>query len=287
MRLVLDARARRWVRRLPAVNVYSAAELVLLAGLAVQTARLVWAIVTPVGPLGDWRPAEPQVAGSAPAVLASFDPFFRVSGAASAGPATVTQLQLKLFGTRIDEASGRGSAIVAGPDGLQRSIAVGDEIVGGVKLRSVAFDHVTLDRGGRAEDLYLDQSGAGGAAPVSTSPGGSGSPLMAPPPAPLPGAVPVAQLRADIGFSPRLDGGRFTGLTVRPQGAGNGFRAAGLRDGDVVTSIGGRPATGPSDFDRIATDFAGGGILPVTVERGGQPTSLSIPIAPSNGGGAR
>ncbi|MGI4733333.1 MAG: type II secretion system protein N [Janthinobacterium lividum] len=280
MRLVLDARARRWVRRLPAVNAYSAAELALLAGLAVQTARLVWAMVTPIGPLGDWRPAEPTVAGSAAAVLTGFDPFFRVSGAAGAAPATVTQLQLKLFGTRIDEASGRGSAIVAGPDGVQRSIAVGEEIVGGVKLKSVAFDHVTLDRGGRAEDLYLDQSGgaSAGASPVAAQ--GAGAAPLLPTPSALPGAVPVAQLRADVGFSPRLDGGRLTGLTVHPQGAGTAFRAAGLRDGDVVTSIGGRPATGAADLDRIATDFAGGGILPVTVERGGQPTALSIPIAP-------
>lgn len=275
MRLVLDARARRWVRRLPAVNVYSAAELGLLGLLAIQAARLVWAVATPVGPLGDWRPAEPEVAGSAAAVLASFDPFFRISGAGTGPAAAVTQLQLKLFGTRIDEASGRGSAILAGPDGVQRSIAVGEEITGGVKLGGVAFDHVTLDRGGRTEELYLDQSGA---APIATSV--VGTPGAVPSVAP-PGAVPMAQLRADVAFAPRLNGGQMTGLTVHPQGAGTAFRAAGLRDGDVVTSIGGRPATGPADLDRIASDFAGGGNLPVTVERGGQPTSLSIPIAPT------
>ena len=48
MRLKLDARGRAILRRLPSVNVYSAAELLLLAGLAVQAARLVWTIVTPV-----------------------------------------------------------------------------------------------------------------------------------------------------------------------------------------------------------------------------------------------
>lgn len=292
MRLVLDARARRWVGRLPGVTIYSVAELVLLAGLAVQAARLIWAVVTPVGPLGDWRPAEPAVAGSPAAALAGFDPFFRISGAGGGAPAAVTQLQLKLFGTRIDEASGRGSAILAGPDGVQRSVAVGEEIVGGVKLRAVAFDHVTLDRSGRTEDLYLDQAGAQTAGQPAGQPGGAsvapaafglapGAPsILAPPPAP-PGSVPVAQLRSDIAFAPRLDGGRIVGLAVRPVGAGTAFRAAGLREGDVVTSIGGRPATGPADFDRIAADFAGGGTLPVTVERNGQPTGLSIAIAPT------
>ena len=39
MRLKLDVRARRLLRRLPVVNVYSVAELALMAGLAVQGAR--------------------------------------------------------------------------------------------------------------------------------------------------------------------------------------------------------------------------------------------------------
>ena len=158
MRLELDARARRLLRRLPRTNLYSALELVLLAALAVQCARLLWVIVTPVGPLGAWRPEQPGVAGSPIEILRGFDPFFR--SAPVAGPAVVTSLQLTLYGTRIDEAVGGGSAIIAGPDGVQMSVAVGDEIVPGVKLKAVAFDHVTVDRGGVAEDLFLDQSGA-------------------------------------------------------------------------------------------------------------------------------
>ena len=63
MRLVTDGRARRLLRRLPTVNLYSATELVLLVLLAAAGARLIWTIVTPVGPLGEWRPAAPVVAG--------------------------------------------------------------------------------------------------------------------------------------------------------------------------------------------------------------------------------
>src|SRR5882757_4918295 len=112
MRLVLDARARALLRRLPRTNVYSVLELLLLVGLAVQCARLVWTIVTPVGPLGDWRPAQAGFPGSPAAVLQGFDPFFRLSGD-DGKPAVVTSLQLTLFGTRIDEAMGGGSAIIA------------------------------------------------------------------------------------------------------------------------------------------------------------------------------
>ncbi len=278
MRLKLDARARRWLKRWPAVNPYSAGELVLLAGLAAQCARLVWAIVTPVGPLGDWRPAQPVVPPEPTELLRSFDPFFRVSGA-QAGPAVVTSLQLKLYGTRVDEATGRGSAIIAGPDGAQKSIAVGEEIVPGVTLKSVAFDHVTVSRGAAPEDLYLDQSGAATPAAVAAP---SGTPLTGAPPGSAPaGAVPVAQLRSDILFTPRLQGGQLTGLVVRPQGAGQAFRAAGLKEGDVLLSIAGRPVTGAGDLDAVARDYAKGGALPITVERGGALTPLTVPIAPA------
>lgn len=284
MRLKLDARARRLLRRLPVVNVYSVAELALMAGLAVQAARLVWVLATPVGPLGDWRPAGVTVPGSPISLLTSFDPFFRLQGATT-GPATVTALQLTLFGTRLDEATGRGSAIVAGPDGIQQSVAVGDEVQPGVTLKAVAFDHITLNRGGAEEDLFLDQSGQTPAAP------GNGPPMGPPdnmrpnipggaPPRPSAGpTIGVGQLRTEIGFIPRLDGGRVSGLAVRSQGTGQAFRQAGLREGDVITAIGGRPVSGPADFDRIATDYAGGGNIPITVERGQNTLPLAITIA--------
>ncbi|APX65458.1 type II secretion system protein N [Sphingomonas sp. gentR] len=276
MRLRLDARGRRWLRRLPVVNVYSVAELALMAVLAVQGARLLWVIATPVSPLGEWRPLAPAIAGSPAAILEGFDPFFRLQGQ-QAAPAAVTTLQLTLFGTRLDEASGRGSAILAGPDGVQRSVSVGEEIQPGVTLKAVAFDHITIDRGGATEDLYLDQSDA--------PPAAAGAPTPAAPSVQAPGSVPpaggvaIAQLRSDIGFIPRLDGARVSGLVVRPQGSGAAFRAAGLREGDIVTALGGRPVTGPGDLDRLAADFAQGGSLSITVERGDQTLPLSLQIA--------
>ena len=276
MRLKLDARTRRLLRRLPVVNVYSLAELILIAGLATQSARLVWTLVTPVSPLGDWRPAAVTVPGRPYDVLAGFDPFFRLGGPQQ-GPATVTSLQLTLFGIRVDEASGRGSAIVAGPDNVQKSVAVGEEIQPGVRLKAVAFDHITIDRGGTAEDLFLVQSDAPAAAPGAPAVPGA-------PPAPggvQPAAIRANQIRDEIGFIPRIDSGRISGLVVRPQGSGTLFRTAGLRDGDVVTAIGGRPVSGPQDLDRVTADFAGGGNIPITVERGSQTLALAITIAPN------
>ena len=280
MRLKLDARTRRLLRRLPVVNVYSLAELILIAGLATQSARLVWTLVTPVSPLGDWRPAEVTVPGRPYDVLAGFDPFFRLGGA-QPGPATVTSLQLTLFGIRVDEASGRGAAILAGPDNIQKSVAVGEEIQPGVRLKAVAFDHITIDRGGTSEDLFLVQSDA----PAGAQPAALGAPGTPPaPPSPgtgAPAAIRANQIRNEIGFIPRIDSGRISGLVVRSQGSGALFRNAGLRDGDVVTAIGGRPVSGPQDLDRVTADFAGGGNIPITVERGSQTLALAITIAPN------
>src|SRR3569623_3739065 len=159
MRLVLDARARAWLKRFPRTNLYSLADFLLLAALAVQCARLVWLVETPTTPLGDWRPAAPGFAGSPSAMLRDFDPFFRLSGGDDR-PGVVASLQLTLFGTRVDEAMGGGSAIIAGPDNVQKSVAVGQEIMPGVKLKAVAIDHVTIDRGGASEELYLPQASA-------------------------------------------------------------------------------------------------------------------------------
>lgn len=277
MRLSFDARARALLRRIPVVNVYSLAELVLLGVLAVQCARLVWTVVTPVTPLGDWRPAGVTLPSAPGEVLRGFDPFYRISGVQS-GPAVVTSLQLKLFGTRIDEAMGRGSAILAGPDGVQKSVAVGEEVMPGVMLKEVAFDHVSIERGGVREDLFLDQSG-----------GGAGAAPMPPPNGPLPsegnapsppgGGLTVQQFQDEIGFVPRVEGGRINGLVVRPQGSGAAFRAAGLREGDIVTQIGGRAVQGPADIERLAGQFSGGGSMALTVDRGGQSLNLNVPVA--------
>jgi general secretion pathway protein C len=122
----------------------------VLAGLA--AARLVWLAITPAGPLGT-----PPVALPTGPVVVAVDPFF------PAGPAaadTVSSLDLVLLGTRVDAASGRGSAILATPDGQQKSVGVGEEIMPGVRLAAVEFESVTLDRGGALEQLYIDQSGS-------------------------------------------------------------------------------------------------------------------------------
>lgn len=280
MRLEIDQRARRMLAMLPVRRVYSVIELLLLAALAVQGARLVWMVATPVGPLGDWRATLPGGGESGAAMLRGFDPFFRLEAAPGGQPATVTSLALVLFGTRTDGATGRGSAIIAASDGEQKAYTIGDEVAPGVTLKQVAFDHVTLSRGGVDEDLFIDQS-VGAATTASTVGAPETSSVLNGMPTAAAGAAPItpAKLRAEVGFIPRVEGGKVTGLVVRPQGSGAIFRQIGLIEGDIVTQIAGRPVNGQADLDQLAAQFTKGGNLSLTIERGAEQLPLVVALS--------
>ena len=55
--------------------------------------------------------------------------------------------------------SGRhvGSAIIAGPDGVQKAFAVGETVAQGVTLAAVGADHVELSRGGARMTLSFPE----------------------------------------------------------------------------------------------------------------------------------
>src|SRR3546814_9047003 len=84
-------------------------------------------------------------------------PFFRAGQPASGREVVVTSLALQVYGIRLNEGSGLGSAIIETPDGMQSSFAVGDAILPGVVLKAVAFDHVSIDRGGAEEQIFIDR----------------------------------------------------------------------------------------------------------------------------------
>lgn len=130
----------------------------IVAGLGLLCALLLLRLITADRPQ---PPAMPQPGPPATAdrsLLAGHDLFFG-AGAAPGEVLPVTDLPFTLHGLRTDSVTGRGSAIIAGADGLQDSHAVGERLGDGVLLVAVAFDHVVLDRDGRREALWLDTSG--------------------------------------------------------------------------------------------------------------------------------
>lgn len=268
MAITLTERVKLQSRK---ITVVPAGHLILgvLAVLtAVQIARFFWILITPVGPVNDWRaPSVNIVPQSARmALFAGFDPFFR-NDAAADSTQNVTSLSLTLFGVRTNESSGGGSAIIAGEDGVQKSYAIGEEVAPGVTLDSVAFDHVILSRGGVKESLYLDQS-----VPAETvSPPASGTSTTPPTPGGTVG-LNADTLQKSIGFAPRNEGGRVTGLVLQARDDGTMLRLAGFQAGDIVVGINGRPVSSAAD---IASQIRPGARLSVEVERGG----AKVPIA--------
>ncbi|WP_426166433.1 type II secretion system protein N [Sandarakinorhabdus sp. DWP1-3-1] len=237
-----------------------AAELAALAVLALAAARLFWAVVTPVTPLGDWQPPATTTATVDRSILGSFDPFFRQP--VDDGRAQVSGLALTLVGTRVDTVSGRGSAIIAAGDGVQSSYLVGETVQPGVTLQAVGFDSVTLLRGGTPEKLFLDQSAGG----IPVTPAAIGA---------APNAGPAPRLAADVQVTPRLNGSAITGYVLAPKGSGAAFATAGLQPGDVLVSVDGAPVAALGDPAALARQLDSGGIE-IGVERGGRIVKLRI-----------
>jgi general secretion pathway protein C len=262
-------RTARFAGRLKRLTVYSAAELLLLVLIAAQAARLVWVMLVPPGPVGDWR-AQSVTAPADPALLSSFDPFFRLSGAA--GPAVVTSLNLKLTGVREDRATGRGSAIIQLPDGQQLNFAVGEELMPGVRLTAVGFDNVTITRNGTTEQIFLDQSPVAQVvgAPAPAAPGAPPTPNIV---SSAPQPAPIAAGQA-LSLQPRVAGGQVNGLVVAPGSDGGlAFRTAGFAPGDVIVAINGQRI---SSLEQARGAMGRGGEVDVMVDRGGQAVPLRV-----------
>ena len=267
----------RLIGRVPQASVADLLLVSAVAVAAVQAARLIWTVLTPLAPIGDWQPAKTQMVPLAerPALFGGFDPFFKTQ-VSSTNAEIVTSLPLTLYGIRTNEAAGGGSAIIAGADGIQASWTVGETIMPGAVLHAVAFDHVVISNNGVLEKLFIDQSvpaenvtpplpsaSAAGSAPVGANSGAS--------------KLNAQNLQQSIGFAPRSEGGRVTGLVVSAKDDGTMLSIAGLQKGDIITAINGRPVSAPSE---LAAQLRPGARLTLDVERGAQKIPVAIILEP-------
>ena len=278
MRLTLDRNLSALVQRMPRASIYGVMELLLMSAVAVQGARFAYALVTPTSPVGEWRARlpVPMDERAQSALFAAYDPFYPQQAVASTATITVTSLPLELFGVRTNAATGGGSAILAGSDGVQKSIGTGEEIQPGVRLVGVFFDHVEIDNAGKRESLYLDQgdapAGAAAAAPATDSPAAA-QPAAAPP-----APISPASIRAGIAFAPRSIDGRVSGISVSAQGDGSAFAAVGFRPGDVIRSVNGRTIASAADVAALNGQLQPGARLSLEVERGAGTAQIAVII---------
>lgn len=269
-------------RRLPTPQLSDALWWLLAATIAVLCAVLLWTVVTPVSPLGAWQPAGVRVMSPAArsALFAGFDPFNRTSAVKPAsGAQTVTGLALTLYGVRVNAATGGGSAIIAGADGVQQVYKVGTEVMPGVILAEVHFDHIGLSHGGSNELLYLDQSkpAPNAATALASTPAG---PVGQTAPAPgASGSLTADAVRQGISFQPRIENGKVAGLAVSAGGDGGAFRAAGFQPGDVIVSVGGKPVAGDGSQAELAAQIRPGQAVSVMVKRNGQQLPLALSLS--------
>lgn len=240
--------------RVTPLHLLEAGQALLVILLAVALARLFWLMITPLGPVGDWRPQMPSIPALAQrgAIAGSFDPFGGATGGPELETANVSGLTLK--GVRLAGPDG-GGAIVQLPDETQASFSLGDEILPDVRLAEIRSDRVVLERGGARQELVLEGA--------NDIPGTS-----------LPSGSPVGGTLTDLPLAPRVEDGKVTGIAIT-QGDATMLAAVGLKAGDVIVAVRGKPIASSADLQSLRAEIRPGARIALTVERG----SGTIPVS--------
>lgn len=242
----------------------------LLAILAVQSARLIWVLVTPVGPLGDWRMtgANAMSPAAQAAIIATVNPFDQTANQNITPVSLPTDL--KLFGVRPSGGAIPGGAIIGLPDGQQISVSVGETVMPGVVLVAVGFDFAEVERQGARQRLFMDQD-----KPAETVTAGGITPPAAPPT-----TVPtVDAVRAAVSFAPRQSATGLTGITVTPNGNSPLFASIGFRSGDIIVAVNGANITSAADLAKLQQSLVPGASVALTVQRDGQQVPILFSLA--------
>ena len=176
-----------------------------------------------------------------------------------------------------------GGAVIGFPDGSQRYIAIGRDVMPGLRLQAVQLRQAILASGSINYRLGF----AGPAVPVTPTPaaapavvGAPAAPSASPaivtvPPAPTPRAVQRAEAgNYRMALSPRQVGGRISGYTLRPGISLPELEQAGLRSGDTIIAVNGAPMA-QNHVEQLAR-LSTGNSLALEVERGGQRLRLTV-----------
>lgn len=191
-------------------------------------------------------PSPPPVAAP-PAIVA----------APAAAPAASPQ------GLRLHGVAGAG-AIIALPDGGQRLIAIGRDVLPGLTLVSVGVDHAMLRSSAGAYRLGFDGVTAGQA--------GSAAPGR---PQGAEAALRDETLRYRLSLAPVTSEGRVTGHVVRPGASLPALERAGLRPGDVIRSVNGSEFNA-EQLEELAWTLANSSEVRFEIVRDGRSMQLAI-----------
>lgn len=278
----------RYARWLP-----SAVDLVLAVIIARLLAQLIWALL-PTPAAAAWQ-AAPALA-SAPDPANQLD-LNRISAAhlfgqyqAPANPgldkirnAPDTQLNLTLLGILANNKNKSASRALIAGSGDEKPYSINDAIASGVTLSAIFPDRVVLSRNGQLETLRLDKD----------QPNSSDAPLAVADNVDSGAAASLAQIRAQMLANP-AKAQDYIRVQPAPNAAGNGqmgyriypgrdrsvFTAAGLRPGDVVTSINGVQLDDPAKSLQLLSDMSQANQLTLTVQRGSESQTVNVNLSP-------
>ncbi len=268
--------------------------VLLLIALGALAARFTWQIVEP-----DLRPGVSidisveemptmPAAPTQPSFADSADlPLFGTLGKPTAIEPVIapeTRLRLRLIGLAASNVPEQGHAIIAESGSPERLYTVGDSVGGGqARLYQIHADRVILERNGRYETLRLPRAEGIISAPPETTRAQDSRISV-----PLAADVPRVQrsewlsdperLLGAIQARPVIRDNMLHGLEVRPTRNARQFQQAGLRPGDVITSVNGVPLSAIDDTDRLFEDLRSQAQVDIVVERDGRPVPLAVQL---------
>jgi len=270
---------QRYGRGLPPL-----AQLALTVLIATLLAQLLWALIPePEG--AHWQPtpaqsttataprAGPDLAGiSAAALFGVYRPDATAIGNAEEAPDT--RLSLTLIGI-LSGSDQESRALIGSSDGEERPYAIGDDVVAGVELQAIFMDRVILSRNGQLETLRLNRDAPSRAVDTRPQPAVAGTSAML-------GQI-REQILADptkasqfVRVQPASVNGQLRGYRVYPGRERSAFTEAGLRPGDLVTSVNGIQLDNTQKALQMLGDLSRAGSVSLTVERGGQPQTINL-----------
>ncbi|MEQ9505767.1 MAG: type II secretion system protein N [Hyphomonas sp.] len=254
-----------------------AVESLLVVTVGVLLGRLAWSAVTPSGTTSAGQ--ELVATSSAPgselqtSLLTQMNPFGSAPATQmQAQPGAETSLDIRLAGVRAVTGNAMASsAVIAFPDGLQKRLVPGDEVMPGIVLVNVTAEAVHLSRNGALETLSLHPGRLEPFAPADTS---QSMDIAAPSAPETRMDITPAALVADTTLTPEFRDGQVSGYRLEPRGDG-AFEKAGLMSGDLILRINGQAIEGLRP-DQISQTVAGSADVMLDVVRQGAIVRLRV-----------
>ncbi|ATS50455.1 PDZ domain-containing protein [Xanthomonas citri pv. fuscans CFBP 6996] len=239
----------------------------VVALLVLQGVRLLWLVLTPIGPLGT---AQTGAVATLDVSALRRDVFYRSASDANSDG-------IVLHGVRVG--GSQAAAYLSGNDGRQGAYRAGDTVTPGVVVQAIAADHVLLRAGGSVRRIALRESAAAALPPAGTGATASAAVAAAVQSNVATAADPTAatavdpqQLLASAGLRASAEG---DGFTLMPRGDGALLRQAGLAPGDVLTQINGRPLDA-EHLRELQDELRNGQSATLTYRRDGQTRTMTL-----------